>query len=165
MTAGCVIAGEAELPDLEVVNSGIAIPAAPAEADGSEVTLAVNFRQKPNRAGLARNNFEDVRVYAVNLEATAGISDLSFVRSLRILASDAAASSTEKKSPVEIGRYERGAKRSTGRSIEIANTPPADVTDLWKSDEVNFTLEVSGQMPTLPWTADVGLRVGATLTY
>ncbi|HEY0706627.1 MAG TPA: hypothetical protein VGG33_07515 [Polyangia bacterium] len=165
VSTGCVIAGEAELPDLEVVNSGIAIPAAPPEADGSEVTLSVSFRQKPNRAGLASNNFRDVRVNAVNLEATAGISDLSFVRSLRILANNPSAATNERKAPVEIARYERAAGHNVGRSIEIANTPPADVTALWKGDEVNFTLEVSGQMPTLPWAADVGLRVGATLNY
>jgi hypothetical protein len=166
LVAGCVIAGEAEIADLEVLNSGISIPAAPPEADGTDVTLAVNFQQKPNRAGLASGAFEAVHVNAVNLVATAGISDLSFVRSLRIFVSNPNAAPANRRAPVEIAHYERSAaSQSPSRSLAIANTPPADVTDLWKGDEVTFTLEVSGQMPTVPWTADVGLRVGATLTY
>ncbi|HEY0715804.1 MAG TPA: hypothetical protein VGF45_24180, partial [Polyangia bacterium] len=124
--SSCVIAGEAELPDLEVVNSGITIPAAPPEADGSEVALTVAFQQKPNRAGLASNSFQDVHVNAVTVVATAGISDLSFVRSLRILASNPTAPAAKRQAPVEIARYQRKAGEPVGRSIEIPNTPPAN---------------------------------------
>ena len=39
------------------------------------------------------------------------------------------------------------------------------MTALWKSTEVVFTLGAIGQMPTTAWTADIGMRFGATLTY
>lgn len=161
--AGCVIAAEAELPDLEIVNSGIAIPAAPPEADGSEVTLAVSYRQKPERAGIASAAFQDVRVMGVSMVATAGIGDLSFLRSLRILATSPEADIAGR-APLLIAEYKHSSGQTVGSVLEIT-TPAIDVTALWKGKEIIFTLEATGQMPSVPWTADVGLRVGATLSY
>lgn len=162
--AGCVIAAEAELADLEIVNSGIAIPAAPPEADGSEVTLAVSYRQKPERAGVASAAFQEVRVMGVSMVATAGIGDLTFLRALRIMATSPEAEAAGR-APLPIAEYNHTSGQNVGSVLEISNTPAIDVTTLWKGKEIIFILEVTGQLPSVPWTADVGLRVGATLSY
>ncbi len=161
---GCVIAAEAELPDVEVTNHGIAIPAAPAEADGNEVSLSVSYRQKPNRAGLPKDAFESVRILSVRVGASTGLADLNFLRALRITATTKE-NEAAGRAPIEIARYSRPAKPATGTALEMPSNPPPDVTALWKSSEVIFTLDVTGQLPTVAWTADVALRVGATLVY
>jgi hypothetical protein len=161
---GCVIAAEAELPDVEVASEGIAVPAAPAEADGNDVALTVGFRQKPNRAGLAKSSFSEVHVLSVNLKSSGGVSDLAFLKSLRVTATSTEAEAAGRP-PIEISRYARVGAKSVGPALQMSTDPPADITELWKAKELIFSLEVAGQLPTVPWTADVSLRVGATLNY
>jgi hypothetical protein len=182
--AGCVLSAEADLADVEVATKGIMIPAAPAEADSDDTSVTVLFKQKPNRAGLAKDNFRDVRVLGMALVANSGISDLGFLRALHVTATtkeEIAAGHP----PVEIVRYTRpvgtpvpapittasaapgvdGGAAAVGANLAITADPPADITALWLSSEIDFTLEVSGRLPPVAWTADVGLRLGATLSY
>jgi hypothetical protein len=161
---GCILSAEGELPDVEVTERDVAIPAAPLEADGSDVAIAVSFRQKPARAGLAKSNFADVRVLSVHLTAKSGVSDLGFVKGLRVVATSSEAAAMGL-APVEIARYERNGGGAGGPMLSIPSNPPADVTQLWRSSEIVFTMQAVGQMPTTAWTADVGMHFGATLTY
>jgi hypothetical protein len=161
---GCVLAAEAELPDVEVASLGIAVPAAPAESDGSEEPLTVTFRQKPNRAGLSKDAFDEVHVLSVNVKSSGGVNDLAFLKSLRITATSTDAEAAGRL-PIEISRYARVAGKAVGATLQMNADPPADITELWKAKELIFTLEVAGQLPTVPWTADVAMRVGATLSY
>jgi hypothetical protein len=160
----CIISAEGELPDVEVTERDVAIPAAPLEADGSDVAISVTFKQKPARAGLPKDAFSDVRVLAVGVTAKSGVNDLAFLKALRVTATSAEATAAGF-APVEIARFERNSSTGGGPMLMIPSDPPADVTALWKSTEVVFTLGAIGQMPTTAWTADIGMRFGATLTY
>jgi hypothetical protein len=178
LTSACVLSAEAELADVEVASKGIAIPAAPAEADSDDTSVTVQFRQKPNRAGLAKDSFQDVRVLGLSLVANSGITDLGFLRTLHVTATTKEATAAGKK-PVEIVRYTRAAAGKpgvdagatvasvapVGPTLAIAADPPADITELWRGAEMEFTLAVAGRLPPVAWTADVGLRIGATLSY
>jgi hypothetical protein len=189
LLTGCVLSAEAELADVEVATKGIVIPAAPAEADSDDVSVTVQFKQKPNRAGLAKENFRDVHVLGLALVANSGIVDLGFLRTLHVTATTKETVAAGK-APVEIVRYMRpagtptdakppapvttaslpgptvdGGSGAVGANLTISADPPADITELWRSSEIEFTLEVAGRLPPVSWTADVGLRLGATLTY
>jgi hypothetical protein len=163
-SGNCIISAEGELPDVEVTERDVAIPAAPLEADGSDVAISVTFKQKPQRAGLPRDAFSDVRVLGVGVTAKSGVNDLTFLKGLRVTATSAEAMAAGF-APVEIARFERSSGSVGGPSLLIPTDPPADVTALWKSTEVVFTLSAVGQMPTTAWTADVGMRFGATVSY
>ena len=182
-TSACVLSAEAELADVEVASKGIAIPAAPAEADSDDVSLTVQFKQKPNRAGLAKDSFSDVRVLGMALVANSGITDLGFLRALHVTATTKEATAAGH-APVEIVRYTRPAAAHggdaggapgvdggsstahiVGPNLAITANPPADITELWRGAEIEFTLEVAGRLPPVAWNADIGLRIGATLTY
>ena len=52
-----------------------------------------------------------------------------------------------------------------GATLALPTRPPVDVTDLWKDTSLLFTLHITGQLPTVAWSADVGLSFGATITY
>jgi hypothetical protein len=183
--AGCVLSAEADLADVEVATKGIVIPAAPPEADSDDTSVTVLFKQKPNRAGLAKDNFRDVRVLGMALVANSGISDLGFLRALHVTATTKEEMAAGHP-PVEIVRYTRppgtpvpaittasaapaapsdGGISAVGANLAITANPPSDITALWRSSEIDFTLEVSGRLPPVAWTADVGLRLGATLSY
>jgi hypothetical protein len=166
LVSGCVLSAEGELPDVEVTERDVAIPAAPLEAleAGRDVAIAVSFRQKPARAGLAKSSFSEVRVLSVQIAAKSGVADLAFLKSLRVIATSPEATNMGL-APVEIARYERSDGSGGGTTLNIPSNPPADVTHLWRSTEIVFTLQAVGQMPTMAWTADVGMHFGATLTY
>ena len=161
---GCVLSAEGELPDVEVTEHDVAIPGAPPNPRGGDVAIAVSFAQKPTRAGLNRRSLAEVRVLGVEVAAKSGVPDLSFITSLRLLATSTEAQAAGK-APVEIGRFVRSESGAAGPILQMNNAVPPDVTELWKSAELVFTLEAVGRMPNLAWTADIGLRFEATLTY
>jgi hypothetical protein len=164
LAGGCALSAEGELPEVEVTQHDLAIPAAPLDADGGEVSLAVTFHQKPTRLGLEGATFSRVQIQGIQIAATGGITDLVFLSKLRITATSPQAQ-TQGAKPVEVARYERADATEVGARLELVTTPPADVTQLWTGTDLLFTLEITGQLPTVPWSADVGLRFGATVSY
>ena len=161
---GCLLSAEGELPDVQVTQHDVAIPAAPSAVSGADVPISVSFSQKPNRAGLNRSAFSEVRVLGIEVAAKSGVPDLSFLTSLSLLASSAAAQAAGKP-PVLIGNFERTESGAAGPLLRIDNDSPPDVTELWKSTELIFTLQAVGRMPNVAWTADIGLRFEATISY
>ena len=164
LLGGCALSAEGELPEVEVTEHDIAIPAAPLDADGGEVTQAVVFRQKPTRLGLEGASFSRVQILGFQLAATGGVTDLGFLRRLRVLATSLQAQAMGR-APVEAVRYQHSGEVEVGPTLILPSEPPADVTELWRGTELIFTIEITGQLPTVAWSADVGLRFGATIKY
>lgn len=166
LLSGCVLAAEGELPDVEVTQHDVSIPAAPtvAATAAESIPITVSFTQAPSRAGLSRSAFSKVRVLGVEVAAKSGVPDLSFVTSLRLSATSPEAMAAGQ-AAVEIGSFERNLQGTAGATLVIDNQSPPDVTELWKASELIFTLTARGRMPDVAWTADVGLRFEATLSY
>ncbi len=164
LLAGCALSAEGELPEVEVTERDLAIPAAPAEADGNEVSLAVSFRQQPARVGLQGASFSKVRVLGVQIATTGGLDDLSFLRRLRITATSPKAEAA-REAPIEVAAYERSDDAEVGATLTLTTDPPVDVTELWKDASLLFTLHITGELPTVAWSADVGMSFAATITY
>jgi hypothetical protein len=162
--SGCALSAEGELPEVEVTERDIAIPAAPTEADGTEVTLAVGFRQQPARIGLQGATFSRVEILGLQIAATGGVTDLAFLRRLIVTATSPRAATAGRK-PIEVARYERADDAEVGPTLTLVTRPAADVTELWKDTALQFTLEITGLLPTVAWSADVGMSFGATITY
>ena len=142
----------------------IAIPGAPLDADGGEVTLPVTFRQKPTRLGLEGATFSRVR--------DPGDPDRRHRGRHRSVVPAAAAhhrhlaqAEAAGRAPIEVVDYQRAADGEVGPTLALPSRPPADVTELWQDSSMLFTLEITGQLPTVAWSADVGLSFGATITY
>ena len=164
LASGCALSAEGELPEVEVTQRDIAIPGAPLDADGGEVTLPVTFRQQPPRLGLEGATFSRVEVLGMQIAASGGVTDLSFLRRLRVTATSPKADAA-KRAPIEIINYQRAVEGDVGATLALPTAPPADVTELWQDSSMLFTLEITGQLPTVAWSADVGLSFGATVTY
>jgi hypothetical protein len=163
LASGCALSAEGELPEVEVTQRDIAIPGAPLDADGGEVTLPVTFRQQPPRLGLEGATFSRVEILGMQIAATGGVTDLSFLRRLRVTATSPKAEAA-RRAPIEVVNYQR-AEGDIGATLALPTGPPADVTELWQDSSMLFTLEITGQLPTVAWSADVGLSFGATVSY
>ena len=164
LASGCALSAEGELPEVEVTERDIAIPGAPLDADGGEVSLSVGFRQKPAKVGLEGATFSRVHILGIQVATTGGATDLSFLRRLRITATSPEAGAAGR-APIEVARYQREDEAEVGSTLVLPSKPPADVTELWQHTALLFTLEITGQLPTMAWTADVGMSFGATITY
>jgi hypothetical protein len=166
---GCTLFAEGDIPDVELVQNDLLFPAAPLGSAGMEVALSVPFKLRPGRIGIARDAFSGVRVLSVAITAKSGVTDLTFLRTARItLASldPLDAGETLQQGPVEIGRYTRTDGAEIGPSVKVDSEPPTDVTDIWRTaPTVVFVAEITGQLPTVAWTADISIRLGANIKY
>jgi hypothetical protein len=161
---GCALSAEGELPEVEITQHDVAIPAAPVDASGSEASLAVVFRQTPTRLGLKGASFSRVQILGLVIAATSGVNDLRFLHRLRVLATSPEEQAMGR-APLEVVRYQRSTGATAAAMLSLPSEPPADVTELWRGSDLVFTLEITGQLPSVAWTADVGLRFAATITY
>src|SRR5687767_8288710 len=83
LLTGCALSVEGELPDVEVIEQNIAIPGV---VRGGVETFALTVAQKVPRFNLPSSVFAEIRVREVSIAATSGVSDLSFIRALRVTA-------------------------------------------------------------------------------
>jgi hypothetical protein len=162
--AGCGMSVDGELPDIEVVQPGIAFPGVPADGrDEITVTLPV-AEQVHDRLGLAPDAYAQVLAHELRITLRSGVDDLGFVRSLRI-SMTGVDELTGGGPSVEVARYDRGDPRPVGAELVLPRVPPADVTAAWRSDLVVITLQVVGTLPAEAWSVDVGGRFSAKLKY
>jgi hypothetical protein len=169
LASGCTLFAEGDIPDVELVQNDLLFPAAPLGSQGMEVALSVPFKLRPGRIGIARDAFSAVRVLSVAITAKSGVTDLTFLHTARItLASfdPFDAGGTLQQGPVEIARYSRIDGAEVGPSVKVESEPPTDVTDIWRTaPTVVFVAEITGQLPTVAWTADISIRLGANVKY
>jgi len=163
---GCALSVEGELPAIDITRKDIRIPAIPAEGRRTpEQTVMVPVFVEPHdRLVLPRESYESVKVHNVALTAKSGVSDMSFVRTLRLTISSLEDHSA-KQPPLEMARYERGATPDHSPTLTITNDPPTEVVAAWKADVVVIGIEVSGVLPDGAWVLDVTARMSATIRY
>lgn len=161
---GCALSVEGELPAIEVTRRDIRIPAAPAEGRRlPDATVAVPVFVEPHdRLVLPREAYESVKIREVVLTARSGVSDLSFVRVLRMTINSLEGHSAGA-APVEMVTYER-TQAYTGPVLAIPATPPAEVVTPWRAPTVVINIEVTGTLPEEPWVLDVTARMAATIS-
>jgi hypothetical protein len=169
LATGCTLFAEGDIPDVELVQNDLLFPAAPAGAAGMEVALSVPFKLRPGRIGIARDAFSAVRVLSVAITAKSGVTDLTFLHTARITLASVDpfdAGETLQQGPIEIARYARLDGAEVGPSVRVDSEPPTDVTDIWRTaPTVVFVAEITGELPTVQWTADISIRLGANVKY
>jgi hypothetical protein len=168
LASGCTLFAEGDIPDVEVVQSDLVFPAAPAASAGMDVALSVPFKLRPGRIGIARDAFSGIRVLSVAIAAKSGVTDLTFLRTARITIEsfDPYDAGDLQQGPLEIGTYTRIDGVATGPRLQVERDPPTDITDIWRtSPTVLFIAWITGQLPTVSWSADISIRFGANLKY
>jgi hypothetical protein len=157
---GCGPEIEAELPDVVITQHEILIPAAPAAVSAREPALTIPFERRQDGIGLPREASQ-VTVRELILAAKEPSLDLAFIRSLRVTIADSRRPGVK----TEIARYERPSAARVGPVLVIPRDPPVDVSEAFRADASLIELEVTGALPTLAWSLDVGFRAAARLSY
>jgi hypothetical protein len=158
-TGGCALSVEAEIPEVEITHRGLMFEAAPIEIPG-EIAVSKSFSQEHGKLEFPEGLESEVKTLAITLKATSGVSDLSFIRYLRISMSAGA-----EHPAIELGTYDADTDRSSGPHITLTTLNPVNVLDAWKTESATFTLDVAGSLPTRSWTADITVRFAGKAKY
>jgi hypothetical protein len=179
---GCGVSVEADIPDIQVTQRGLAFEGVPvAGIDGS---VSVTYTQPHGKLDLPEELDSEVKTLSVAIQAAGGVDDLSFIRHIRITMAPGSGGGA----PIELGTYDaptaasnKGNGNSNGngngknettasstapsKDITLTTLNPANVLDAWKTESALFTLEIAGTLPTKNWSADVIIHFAGSAKY
>ena len=179
---GCGVSVEADIPDIQVTQRGLAFEGVPvAGIDGS---VSVTYTQPHGKLDLPEELDSEVKTLSVAIRAAGGVDDLSFIRHIRITMAPGSCGGA----PIELGTYDaptaasnkgngkgcgngNGKSEATnsstgpGKDITLTTLNPANVLDAWKTESALFTLEIAGTLPTTSWSADVIIHFAGSAKY
>ncbi len=164
LASGCAFSIDGELPNMTVSQQDVWFAPAPAHVDLGEQSLKITYTPAKTKLALPRDAFAEVKPLSVSVVPKRGVSDLTFVRSLRVSISTADPSIANPPAPVEIARYERDADDNFA-DIIAPSSPGADLTDLWRAGNYTVTVEATGLLPQVGWSVDVNLNLSAKIKY
>jgi hypothetical protein len=157
--AGCTVSVEAEIPEVTVTQRDLMFQGVPDLGIG-DVSMEKSFSQDHSKIDLPDGLDSKVKTLAVTLRGTRGVSDMSFLKLLRVTMSTA--NITE---PIELGTYEAVPGAPASNEIHLTSINPIDVFEAWNTDSATFTLQLAGSLPKTNWTADVIVRFSARAKY
>ena len=96
--AGCALSAEASVPDIEITQHGIAVAGIPMAGRLGDVATQLSFMENLPSIDLPAGIDTTVKAVAVDLTATEGVTDLSFLRTLRVVMAPSAGTAA----PVEL---------------------------------------------------------------
>jgi hypothetical protein len=158
-TVGCAPSVEADVPEVEVTQKGLAFEGVPIGNLIGEVSMSQSFTQKHSKLDLPKGLDSEVKALGVSLFAKSGIQDFSFLHSLQVTMSDG------NHPAVELINYQMvpGAKPSP--ELDMVSANPVNTLDQWKTDSATFTVNVAGTLPTQNWSVDLRIRFGGKVKY
>lgn len=161
LTGACAPSFEANLPDVEITQRGLKVPAMPATMSAGRVSTSGTFLVSSSDTAWAKRMNSNVRVHRVTLVASGGQPSLDFIECARMTVSTLG----HPEGAIEIMSYERVADARSGSAIEVDIPLPNDITIPWTTDQTVIELQVAGQLPTQDWTVDVTLKLSGEITY
>lgn len=159
-TSACSAHGD--IPNITVTESDLqfqGVPEVLSELDDTP-TLTTRF-EHPSDFDLPDFLNPELRVTRASMRVEDGVSDLSFVRSLRlVLGSDGPNAPT----PVVMAEYQRLGGARVGDELEITPERNIDVLQHWETGEAYYELTLSGDgMPSRDWTVAVTVQFSGSI--
>ncbi len=167
--AGCSPVVDAQFPDLEVTRPDIPILAATTAGLSS---VPFQFSLQSGTLGASSNPDVQAGIVAVKLHqlvltAKTVISDLSFIQTLHALACvpiRSTPSTTVSARQVEIADYVRKAPLPASATFDVPIPEPVDLLPLLQPsptepNRIVVIVNLGGELPTTPWTADVSMSL------
>jgi hypothetical protein len=157
---GCSAHGS--IPDITVTESDLQFQGIPAELSALDEspTLTTRF-EHPADFDLPDFLNPELHVVRASMRAEDGISDLSFVRTLKlVLGSDG----PNAPAPVVMAEYERRSGQVVGEVLNIDADHDVDVIEHWQTGEAYYELTLSGDgMPSSDWSVQVTVKFSGSI--
>ena len=163
---GCSPVVDASFSDIEVTRLDIQVPAAPTTA-----LTTVNFQFTfssgqlgANTSPAAQSSIRSAYLHQLSITAKTGISDLSFIQTLHVVAFVPLNKNTTSQTTrlVEIADYERRGTPTVGKTFVVPLPEPVDILPLLQPSapeppKVVVSVNLGGQLPTANWTTDIAM--------
>jgi len=161
LTSACSPSFDADLPEVEITQRGLRVPAVPAAMATGVVSVPGTFTLSSADTAWAKRMNSEVRVQRVTIVAGAGLPDLDFITCAHMTVATLGRPETV----VEIMNFDRGAGAPAASIIQVEIPAPNDITGPWTADQTVIGFELAGQLPTQDWTVDVTLKLSGKITY
>jgi hypothetical protein len=169
---GCTPIVDARFSDIEITRPDISVPGAPTLGP---MSVAFSFTFDSRKLGASTEPEVQQQVAAVQLEkltllAKSGISDLSFIQNLHIVAYvPTKAGSLPSERQVEIADYQRRESSPTGASFSVPLPEPVDLLSLLRPSDLEqpkivVLFSLGGKLPPKSWTTDISMSMFVELT-
>jgi len=159
VASGCTLSVEAEIPEVVITQRDLSFQGVPDFGIG-DVSMEKSYSQDHGKIEMPEGLESEIKTIGVTLRATSGVSDMSFLKLLRVTMSSA-----NVVEPVELGSYEYDPGAPKSNEIHLTAVNPINVFEAWNADKATFTLQLAGSLPTTAWTADVIVRFSARAKY
>ena len=158
---GCALSAEASAPDIEVTEHDIAVAGIPMAGRLGEVATQMSFMHNLPSIDLPSSVDTTVKAVAVTLTAKQGVTDLSFLHSLRVVMSPTSGTAT----PVELINYQKADGATVGSVLVMPSQNPANILEQWNAKTAQFTVAVSGILPEQSWMVDLSVHFVGDFSY
>ncbi|HEX2660497.1 MAG TPA: hypothetical protein VHU40_19585 [Polyangia bacterium] len=158
-TSACTLEVEAEAPDFEVTQHDIAISGIPAIPGVTELSTHLNFTQQLPDLNLPNGFDSSVQAAKIDFKAKSGVSNLSFLHMLKV---SVTTGNTSK--PLQIIDYTNNTGTVVGDTLTVVSPEAVNILKEWKDTAV-FDIDVGGALPAVPWTADITVHLGGSVSY
>jgi len=157
--AGCGVSVEADVPEIEVTQHGLAFDGVPVAALIGDVSMTRSFSQEHKKLEMPDGLDSEVKALGITLTADSGIQDFSFIHNLRLSMSD------DVHPPIELIDYQQDPAAPASNVLTLSSANPVNTLDQWKTDSATFTIEVAGTLPPQAWTVDLAIRFAGSVKY
>jgi hypothetical protein len=157
----CSPSFEADLPDVEVTQRDLKIPAALSPVAAADVSVRAAFTLSSSDTAQAKYVNSNVLVHAMRITPTDSQTRLDCIHS----ASLTVAVDGRQETTIPVAKYDRDPNATPSSDIEVSMPAPVDVTAVWSADKTVVELQVTGQLPTQDWTVDLTLNLSGKITY
>jgi hypothetical protein len=157
----CTPSFDADLPEVEITQRGVKMPAAPASPSGGDISIPATFTLSSSDAAWAKRMNSAVQIHHLTIAPGGTLPSLDFIASAHVTV----APSSSLGNATTILDYERAADAPAGSAIQVDMPAPIDITAAWTADTTAVELDVAGQLPTQDWTIDVTLELSGKIKY
>jgi hypothetical protein len=170
LLAGCSPLLEAEFNEVKIERPDVQV--SPATTTNAPVTFSFAFDSSKVGANSnpgSQSMMKAVKLKSLSLTAKSEVTDLSFIRTLHVLAYVPLLKSlTQSSNMVEIANYERRTNETIGNVFSVPLPEPVDLLPLLRPSltdkrNIDVVVNIGGSLPTKTWTTDVALTLSVEI--
>lgn len=159
-SAACMTSVEVKADNIEVTWRGLSFDAAQTSASEAISSTEGSFELDIASLSWAKDLDAKARVKQVRIVPAEGVQDLGFLE----FATTTMAATSNPENAMAIATYQRLTAAALEPKLEITNSQPVDVAEIWAAKQVRVGVVLLGQLPTVPWSVDVTVVLDGEIT-
>ena len=153
---------EADVPDAQVTQKGVSFRGSGWGGYHDEASVTQSFTLSSANLSWVKDLNSKIYVTEIDLEATSGVQDLSFIHYAHVSIVDA---DTKMAVPINIVDYVRPNNMAPSSKLTAKTAYPIDITKVWTAKKLLVTVSLAGDLPEKSWSVDVIIHLSGNISY